>query len=130
MRDNYSTGLGFSLNIPIFDAFSTRNNVRRARLEETTAKLNYETSCDNIYKDIQQAYYRAVAAEKKLSSSKIARDSSHDAFLAMQEKYNYGRANATEYEQAKSAYVRAVAENVQARYELIMRGRILAFYNR
>ena len=71
-----------------------------------------------------------MAAEKKLSSSKIARDSSHDAFLAMQEKYNYGRANATEYEQAKSAYVRAVAENVQARYELIMRGRILAFYNR
>jgi len=130
MRDNYSTSLGFTLNIPIFDAFSTRNEVRRGKIDKLQAELNYETKCDDVYKAIMQAYYRAVAADKKLQSSAVARTAAHDAFLAMQEKYNYGRANATEYEKAKTDYTRAVAEHVQARYELIMRNRILAFYNR
>lgn len=130
MRDNYSTSIGFSLNVPIFDAFSTRNNVRRAKLSKLTAELEYETRSDNVYKAITQAYYQAVASEKKLASSAKAREASHAAFLAMQEKYNYGRANSTEYEQAKTAYIKAVAEHVQARYELIMRNRILVFYNK
>ena len=33
MRHNLSKSLGFSLSIPIFDGFSTRNSVRRARLQ-------------------------------------------------------------------------------------------------
>ena len=48
----------------------------------------------------------------------------------MQQKYDFGKANSTEYEQARSNYVRAMSEAVQAKYELILRRRILAFYNK
>ena len=43
-------------------------------------------------------------------------------------KYENGRANATEFEKAKSDYTNALAETVRAKYELILRNRILEFY--
>lgn len=130
MRDNYSTSLGFSLSIPIFDAFSTRNSVRRARLQRQQAVLEYESAADQLLNDIRKAYYQAVGAEKKLESATQAVASAKVAFDAMTVKYQYGAATATEYEQQKSAYIKAVAEEVQARYERILRTRILDFYNR
>ena len=48
----------------------------------------------------------------------------------MTEKYTYGKANATEWEQAQSNYITARIRQTQAKYETILRTRILNFYNR
>ena len=45
----------------------------------------------------------------------------------MQEKYSVGRATPTDYEQAKSKALTATTQAIQARYELILRTRILDF---
>ncbi len=129
MRDNFNKSLGFSLSIPIFDAFSTRNSVRRAKIRKLQAELQLDDTRTRLYKDIQQAHTRAVSAEKKRQSSIVAREATKKALDAMQEKYNFGRANATEFEQAKTAYIKASSEAVQAKYESILRNRILLFYN-
>lgn len=47
----------------------------------------------------------------------------------MTDKYTYGRANATEWEQARSNYITTLSQQVQAKYEMILRTRILNFYN-
>lgn len=130
MRDNFSKSIGFSLNIPIFDAFSTRNSVRRAKVQRLSAQLQRENVELALYKTIQQAYYQAVAAEKKLGASEIACAATKDALDAMREKYNYGRANATEFEQAKTDYIKACSDALQSKYEHLLRLRILNFYAR
>lgn len=130
MRDNYSTSLSFRLQIPLFDAFSTRNNINRAKLQRRQAELQVETTESDLFKAIQRAYYEAVSAKRKIDASEAAVVSTRAAFNVMQDKYNFGRANATEFEQSKSAYIKARAEAVQARMELILRHRILEFYNR
>lgn len=129
MRDNFSKSLGFSLSVPIFDAFSTRNQIRRAKVQRVNAELELEQRQSTLYKDIRQAYYQAVAAERKFSASTVATEATRAALDAVTEKFNYGKANATEFEQAKSEYVKSRAEMVQAKYEMILRNRILAFYN-
>lgn len=130
MRHNFAQSIGISLNVPIFDAFSTRNNVRRARVNLESARLRSEDTRNRLYKAIVQAYTQALGAEKKLESARTAAESSKAAFEAMQIKYDNGRANATEFEQSKSNYTNALAEAVQAKYERILRARILAFYNK
>ncbi len=130
MRDNMNKSLGFTLSIPLFDAFSTRNSVRKAKIQRLNAQLAYDDARSSLYKAIQQAYYQANAAQTKLKASTIARDAAKEALNAMQEKYNYGKANATEFEQAKTTYVKAASESVQAKYESLLRMRILQFYNR
>ncbi len=129
MRHNYSTYFGFSLNIPIFDGFSTRNSVRRAKLQKMSAELNLDQTEQQLYRNIQAAYYQAVGASEKYASSQIAEKSTSAAFDAMREKYNLGRATATEYEQAKTKALRATAERIQANYEMILRTRLLQFYS-
>lgn len=130
MNHNFNKSIGFSLSVPLFDAFSTRNNVRRAKIQRLNADLQYETTERALYKNIQQAYYQAQGATEKLRAAEISEDATRRAFEAMQEKYDFGRANSTEYEQARSNYVRAASEAVQAKYESILRRRILAFYNK
>lgn len=130
MRDNFSKSLGFTLSVPIFDAFGTRNNVRRAKASQLSAELQLDDMRSQLYQNIRQAHSQAVAARRKCASSEVAARSSRAALDAMQEKYNYGRATATEFEQAKSAWFRSRAELVQARYESILRTRIVEFYNR
>lgn len=130
MRHNFAKQLGFSLSVPIFDAFSTRNNVKRARLQQENARLSLENTRNQLYKSIMQAYTQAVGAAKKQESSEKAVASARAAFEAMQVKYNNARANNTEFEKAKSDYTSAMIQEVQARYERILRARILQFYNK
>ena len=129
MKNNFSTYFGFNLSIPVFDAFSTRNNVRRARVSRLSAELQYETACDNLYKAVQQAYYSALGAAKRLESSTVAEDATEKTYAATREKYNLGRATPTDYETAKNNYLRAVSDRVRAKYEYMLRARILDFYN-
>lgn len=128
MRHNYSTYFGFSLNIPIFDGFSTRNSVRRARVERINAELQLDQAEQQLFHDIQQAYYQATGAERKLASSRTADRTATRAYEAMAEKYALGRATPADYETAKNRAYRTAADLVAARYELILRSRLLAFY--
>jgi outer membrane protein len=130
MRENFNKVIGFSLSIPLFDAFSTRNSLRRAKMQRLTAELTLEDNQSKLYQAIQQAYYQALAANKKAKSAEVAVKSTLAAFEAMQLKYEYGKATSTEFEQSKAAYIKARSELVQVRYESLLRIRILQFYNR
>lgn len=130
MRDNLSKYVGFSLSVPIFDRFSTRNNVRRARAQRLSAELQYEQRASDLYKAIQQARCQLESSEAKLKSSEVAEEAGLKALEGVRQKYEYGKASSADYEQARSTYLRAVLECTQARYERILRRRILEFYNR
>lgn len=128
MRHNFSKSLGFSLNIPIFDGFSTRNSVNRAKIQQLNADLNLENTRQTLYKTITSAHAQAIAAERKEKTSDVTVESTKAAFDAMRVKYDNGRANATEYEKSKADYTNALSERLQARYERILRTRILRYY--
>ena len=130
MRDNFSKTLGFSLSVPIFDAFSTRNSVRQAKLRKLNAQLQLEQQESELHKNIRLAYYQALGAEKKYEAGKTAVIAAKAALDAMTEKYTYGKANATEWEQTQSEYITTLAQQVQSKYEMILRNRVLQFYDR
>lgn len=130
MRHNFAKQIGFSLSIPIFDAFSTRNSVRRAHVQAHNTRLQLDDSRQRLYKAIVQAYTQATAAHKKRDAAEVAVESSRAAFEAMKVKFDNGRATPTEYEKTRSDYTTSLAEAVQAKYEAILRARILLFYNK
>ncbi|MDE6205156.1 MAG: TolC family protein [Duncaniella sp.] len=130
MKDNFSKSIGFSLNIPIFDAFSTRNRVRQARAQRLSAELEVQRRESDLLKTIRQAYSQAEGATAQYKAGETAVTSAKAALDAMTDKYTYGRANATEWEQARSTYITTISQQVQAKYEMILRTRILNFYNK
>jgi outer membrane protein len=128
MRENFSKYVGFSLSVPIFDAFSTRNSVRRAKLQQQSAQLTYQSNLDELYKAIQQAYRQAINARERYQAAEVATTSAQAALDAAQEKYSLGRATATDFDTARNTYFKAASERTQAKYELLLRARILNFY--
>lgn len=128
MRNNFSTYLGFRLSIPIFDAFSTRNNVRRAKLQETTARLELDRRESDLYKTIQLAYTQAAGARDHYLTAGETLEKTRLSFDATREKYDLGRATPTEFEQAKNNLFRVEISRISSRYEYLLRHRILRFY--
>lgn len=128
MRNNFSTYLGFRLSVPIFDAFSTRNNVRKARLQETSATLELERRESDLYKSIQLAYTQATGARDKYLASGQTLEKTRLSFDAIREKYDLGRATPVEFEQAKNNLFKVEVSRISARYEYLLRSRILRFY--
>lgn len=128
LRDNFSQYIGFSLSIPIFNRFETRNRVRSARIQQNTLYWQLEESKKVLYKEIQQAYYNAVNAESQYRSSHVADEAAHASFNLMKEKYANGKANATEYNESRTAWMKAVSDRIQAKYDYLFRTRILDFY--
>ncbi len=128
MRNNLSTYLGLRLSIPIFDAFSTRNNIRRARLQETSARLELDRRESELYKTIQLAYTQATGARDKFLTSSETLDKTRLSFEATRERYALGRATPTDFEQAKNNLFRVEISRISSRYEYLLRYRILRFY--
>ena len=128
MNDNLGKYIGLNLSIPIFNRFETNNRVRSARLQQ----INYSLQLDNVkkklYKEIQQAWYNAVAAESKYKSSTSAVEANKESFKLVTEKYENGKVAAVQYNEAKLNLMKAVSDRIQAKYEYVFRTKILDFY--
>lgn len=119
---------GASLNIPIFNGWSTRNNVKRSEINVERAKLQFEQDKLDLETNIQQAYvdvttfYKAYeAAEKTLEARRLAYDYA-------KERFNVGLMNAFDFSQAQSRVDNAEADVIRTKYDYIFRLKILEFY--
>ena len=128
MRNNFSQYVGLSLNVPIFNRLETRNSIRAARLSRETQELQLENVKKTLYKEIQQAYYNAVAARAQYASSREAARSNKAAFDLTSAKYEYGKANITEFNEAKNNWLKAESDLVRAKYEYMYGTSLLDFY--
>ena len=127
-RENMNKYLQFSLSIPLFNRFETRNRVKSARIQRNALAWQLEESKKTLYKEIQQAYYNALAAESQFRSSEVASKAAETSFKLMSEKYANGKANATEYNEMRANWMKALSEQIQARYDYLFRSKILEFY--
>ena len=128
LKNNFSQYIGLNLNIPIFARFQTRNSIRSAKIDRENQLLQLEDVKKTLYKEIQQVYYNAIAADSKYHSSETAAQSSKDAFTLMQAKYENGKATITEFNETKNNYLKAESDLVQARYEYLYQTALLDFY--
>lgn len=128
MNDNFSKYVGFNLSVPLFNRFATRNRVRTARLQQENYSLELDNVKKTLYKEIQQAWYNAAAADSKYTSSHTATLANEESFKLMSEKYDNGKANAVEYNEAKQNLMKAQSDELQAKYDYLFRTKILDFY--
>lgn len=128
LRNNFSQYIGLSLNVPIFNRFATRNSIRSAKLQRETQQLQLDNVKKTLYKEIQQAYYNTIAARAKYESSMEASHSNKAAFDLMSAKYEYGKANITEFNEAKNNWLKAESDLVIAKYEYVYDTSLIDFY--
>ncbi len=128
MGDNFSSSVGLSLSVPIYDRLQTTTAVRRQRLAVENARLDLEQQKKDLRKEIDQAYYNALAAQQEQVSAMKSESSAREALRYAEQKYDAGRATSYEYREAKNTYLQAQSAYLQAYYNYIFRLRILHYY--
>ena len=128
LKQNGQKIVGFSLSIPLFNRFQVRNSVRSARIGINNQQLMLQNSKKTLYKEIQQAYYNATAAQEKYQASDKSVAASKEAFDYAQVRYAAGKSTVFEFNEAKTKYAQSLAEQAQAKYDFIFRAKILDFY--
>ena len=128
IKNNFSQYIGLNLSVPIFSRYSNRNQLRSAQLSLRNQEIQLENTKKQLFKEIQQAYDNAVAAQEKYKGCEAAAESARDAFDLAQAKYESGKAGITEYNEAKGRYISAESNLVQARYENLYQSKLLDFY--
>ena len=128
LSHNFSPYIGVSMSVPIFTKFQTRNNIRSARLNQELQQIQLDKTRQSLYKEIQQAWSNAVAAEAKYRSSTEAATAAEDAFRLVQAKYENGKATITEFNESRNQLLKTRSDRVQATYEYLFQSRLLDFY--
>ena len=129
LQNNMQKSVYLSLSIPLFDRFSTRNEVRAARIEESNARLSLENEKKNLYKEIEKAYTDAVNALEKYESTSKAVVANEEAHRYALEKYASGKSAVYEYNEIKMKLAEALSKQSQAKYAYLLKERVLAFYS-
>ncbi|GAB6123605.1 TolC family protein [Dysgonomonas termitidis] len=128
IRDFGSEYLSFSLSIPIFNRFETRNKVRSARLSIENQNLALDNVKLALYKEIQQAYQSAISSQAKYNSASKAYEAADESFKYARERYDIGKSTVFEFNEAQTKLLTSKSERIQAKYDFIFRAKILDFY--
>ena len=129
IKMNSRAQLGFSLNIPIFNRMQTRYRVKMAEVNIENHTLEIENKSKALKKEIQQAYYNALAAEQKYNSADNALKSSQMAFDYAQAGFEAGKTTQMELNESRTRLYQAESALLQAKYEYLYRCKVMEFYN-
>ena len=128
LSNNFSQYVGLSLSIPIFSRMSNRNQVRSAKVSYQVQQVQLDQTKKQLYKEIQQAWYNAVAAHEKFKSSLEAEKAAAQSLTLVQAKYENGKATITEFNESKTQYLKAASDLAQARCEALYQSGLIDFY--
>ena len=129
IKMNSRAQLGFSLNIPIFNRMQTRYRVKMAEVNIENHTLEIENKSKALKKEIQQAYYNALAAEQKYNSADNALKSSQMAFDYAEAGFEAGKTTQMELNESRTRLYQAESALLQAKYEYLYRCKVMEFYN-
>ncbi len=128
LSDNANKSLGLRLSIPLFNGYMVKTNVQNSKISALNNQLVLENEKNNLYKDIQKAFFDVQSASAKFVSSNKALKANEEAFTYTEKKFNLGLLNTSDYNLAKNNLMTAKSNLIQAKYEYLFKKSILEFY--
>ncbi len=119
---------GVQLNVPIFNGFSVKNNIKRSKVALERAKLQFEQDKLDLENVINQAYVDVTTFYKAYEAAEKTLEARNLAYQYSKERFDVGLMNAFDFSQAQARLDDAVAQVVRTKYDYIFRLKILEFY--
>ena len=120
--------IGIQLNVPIFNRFSTRNNVKRSKINVENAKYLLDQAELDLESTVYQAYNDAKNAKKSYEAAVSTEEARQLAFDYSRERYNVGLINAFDFNQSKVQFENAQSDAIRAKYDYLFKVKVLEYY--
>ncbi|GAA0871463.1 TolC family protein [Gangjinia marincola] len=125
---NDGLAYGFQLNVPIFNGFAARNNVKRRKIALKNAEYQLEQTELDLESNVYQAYVDAQGALKSYEAALTALESQELAYQYATDRYDVGLTNAFDFSQSKLRYDNAKIEVNRSKYDYIFRLKVLELF--
>jgi outer membrane protein len=126
--NNIRLNVGLSLNVPIFNGFSAKTNIQKAKIGLVSQQIAMDNDMQRLKQDIYTAYEQAKAASQKYSSAKRAEDAAQRALDFSVKRYAIGMINTFEYTSSLNSFNNASTSALAAKYDLIFKLKVLVYY--
>ena len=128
LKLNDGHNFGLSLNIPILNGFSLKNNIERSKVNVERSEFQYKQQVLDLENSINQAYNDCIGAQQAFDAAQKTLVAREKAYTYAQSRFEAGTSTAFEFSQAKLQYESAQSDWLRAKYDLIFKIKILELY--
>ena len=128
LQNNVSTSVGVGISIPFFNRSLVKNRVKRAEialknseLEEANVRVQLRQQIDQAYVNMTNAYDRYKVLTEQIAAY-------NESFKAAEVRYNAGVGTSIDFLIAKDRLDRTNINLISAKYDFVLRKRILDYY--
>jgi len=128
LDNNVFTSFGFSLRVPIFNSLFQRNRVKLAKVNLKDREYIATNTRAQLGRNVDQAYINMLSASDRYKVLVDQTDAYAASFRAAEIRFNNGVGTSVDYLVAKTNLDRAAIGLVIAKYDYVLRTKILDFY--
>jgi outer membrane protein len=128
LNNNMFYTLNLGLRIPLFNAFRVRNNIKLADVLVRNNELVEESTKVQLRQQIEQAHLNMTNAYDRYKTLVEQVSAFSTSFKAAEARFNAGVGTSVDYLIAKNNLDRANINLIAAKYDFVLRKKVLDFY--
>jgi outer membrane protein len=128
LKNNRFTSLGVGLSIPIFNSSIARNRVKLSEISLKNTELVEQETKRDLRQRIDQAYLNMNNAYERYKVLLTQVAAYEDSYKAAEVRFNAGVGTSVDYLTTKDRLDQATLNLVNAKYDFVLRKKILDFY--
>jgi outer membrane protein len=128
LTNNFNSSFGIGLQVPILNGFRARNNISLAKIAEKRTSFEAQTVKTQLRQAVDQAYINMNTAFERYQTLLRQLDAFTVSFKAAEVRFNSGVNTSVEYMLAKNNVDRTNSNFVAAKYDYLLRVKVLDFY--
>lgn len=129
LKNNNSQAVYVSLDIPLFNNYTTGRNIKLARIRMDDAALRLEQEKNNLYMEIENACLNYNRGKDEFSAAAANLDFNRKSFSAVEKKFESGLVDVTDYSAAKTTLFSAETEALRTKLQLLIRKLTIDLYS-
>lgn len=128
LKNNFSTGAGVTLSIPIFDNRQSKTAIRKAKIQQQQYQLDLQDKQTTLYSTIENYWLQATTNQSKYRAAKANTTSAQESYDLLSEQFRLGLKNTVELMTGKTNLLTAQQNELQSKYLTILNMNMLDFY--
>lgn len=128
LSNNDGISYGLRLNVPVFNGFSTRNNVKRNVINLKRNEFQLEQTKLDLESNVYQAFVDANGAQKSYEAANLSLESQELAYAYAKDRFDVGLTNSFDFSQSKLRYNQALIEANRSKFDYIFKIKVLELF--
>ncbi len=128
MKTNLNMSAGVTVRVPVFDNRRNKSNVKQAKLQQATTRLDLQDKKNTLSSTIEQYWLNAHNNQQNYMAAKQRVKSQQASYELLNEQFQNGLKNVVDVLQGRDNLISAEQDMLQSKYLTLLNIQLLKFY--